>query len=102
MDQIYPVVIAQTELPCPPLSDTEKQRLMLNAQRLIRKLYQDGVPFFTKAIFHDLARQFDQAAAGSSNSVRITDLNNTQHEFPIETGNVYPYHSAPDDCIYIR
>ena len=102
MHQINPVVIAWTELPCPPLSDVEKQPLMLNAQRVICKLYQDGVPFFTKAIFRNIVLQFDQATTSTSYPVRITDLNNTEHEFPIETGNVYPYHSPPDNCIYIR
>ncbi|OGM49605.1 pyruvate decarboxylase [Aspergillus bombycis] len=52
----------------------------------IRKLYEAGVPFFTKEQLRDLSRQLKEAETSETREILITGLEGTQETFEVRTG----------------
>lgn len=77
---------------------------MAEAREFITRRYDEGVPFFTKAALENIVQQFDNCAgmpAHEQRIIRVPALNGEIIEFPLETGNVYPYDYGDDDHICI-
>lgn len=77
--------------------------MMAEARQFITQLYDDGVPVFTKAALENIANQFDKCAATMAlgQTIRVPALNGAIVEFPLETGNPYPYDYGDDDHRFI-
>ncbi|KAK4190876.1 hypothetical protein QBC35DRAFT_471252 [Podospora australis] len=60
----------------------------------VRRIYDSGVPFFTKQALRDVVRQLE---GNKNNKVVITGLDGKEVEFRIETGKVLPAHSPVFD-----
>jgi hypothetical protein len=70
----------------------QRGQVQIRARQFIQSKYDEGVPFFSKDIFRDVAEQLDRCLDSSNpeHRVSLTALDGTLVSFLIEVGRVEP------------
>ncbi|KAL1840633.1 hypothetical protein VTJ49DRAFT_241 [Mycothermus thermophilus] len=84
----------------PPMTRDEEVEKRAAAHALVQSKYDTGVPFFTKDVFRDLARQFE-ANGGPDGKISVTGLDGVTVHIPLKTGQEYPRRPYGDDFVCI-
>ncbi|KAJ4423725.1 hypothetical protein N0V82_001611 [Gnomoniopsis sp. IMI 355080] len=95
-DYDFTSYVATTHYPPYPGPQDEEQRLLGQAHQTLRRLYAEGVPFFTKAAIQDIVDQIDYGTS----IVSVPGLDGSKLDLPIRTGEIYPV-DTERDSIYV-
>jgi hypothetical protein len=91
--------ITRIKLTDPPMSLDERREGQIEAHRLIREMYDAGVPLYTKDLLRDIARQLKDS---SSKAVSVIGLDGVAVQFPFETPNDCRHYFHGPDYYTIR